>query len=57
MSRGCLARKPYPRDTRKIQLSPFVLTLRIPIMCKAHASFREMLIREIPVKILLASIA
>ena len=53
----CLAGRPYLRDTRETQLSPFVLTLRIPIMCKAHASFRGMLSHEIPTKILLASIA
>ena len=50
MSRGCLAGRPYPRDTCKTQLSPFVLTLRIPVMCKAHALFRGMLNREIPAK-------
>ena len=31
--------------TREAQLSPSVLTLRIPVMCKAHASFRGMLSR------------
>ena len=40
MSSECLAGRPYPRDTRETQLSPSDLTLRIPIMCKAHASFR-----------------
>ena len=34
-----------------------VLTLHIPVMCKTYASFRGMLSREIPAKILLASIA
>ena len=34
-----------------------ILTLRIPVMCKAHASFYVMLSREIPTKTLLASIA
>ena len=53
----CLAGRPYPRDTRKTQLSPSVLTLRIPVMCKAHASFRRMLSHEIPAKILLTSMA
>ena len=53
----CLAGKPYSRDTRETQLSPSVLTLRIPVMCKAHASFRRMLSREISAKILLTSIA
>ena len=40
------------RDTREIQLSPSGLTLRIPVMCKANASFCGMLSREIPVKTL-----
>ena len=34
-----------------------VLTLRIPVMCKAHASLHGKLSREIPVRTLLASIA
>ena len=34
-----------------------VLTLRIPVTCKAHASLRGKLSREIPAKTLLASIA
>ena len=34
-----------------------VLTLHIPIMCKAHASLRGKLSREILARILLASIA
>ena len=34
-----------------------VLTLLIPIMCKAHASLRGKLSREIPTRTLLASIA
>ena len=46
----CLVGKPYPQDTRETQLSPFGLTLRIPVMCKAHASFRGMLSRELPAK-------
>ena len=53
----CLAGRPYSRDTRETQLSPSVLTLRIPIMCRAHASFHRMLSREIPTKTFLASIA
>ena len=44
MSRGCLAGRPYPRDTRETQLFPSVLTLCIPVMCNAHASFRGMLL-------------
>ena len=57
MFRGCLARRPYPRDTRKTQLSPSVLTLYIPVICRAHASFHGMLSRELPAKTLLSSIA
>ena len=53
----CLAGRPYPRDTCETQLSPSVLTLRIPVVCRAHASFRGMLSREIPAKTLFASIA
>ena len=34
-----------------------VLTLRIAVMCKAHASLCEKLSREIPMRTLLASIA
>ena len=34
-----------------------LLTLRIPIMCKAHASLRRNLSCEIPTRTLLASIA
>ena len=33
------------------------LTLRIPVMCKAHASLRGKLNHEIPARTLLASIA
>ena len=51
MSRGCLMRRPYPRDTRETQLSPSVLTLRIPVICRAHALLRGMLSRKIPAKI------
>ena len=57
MFRECLAGKPYLRATRETQLSPFVLTLRIPVMCRAHASFRGMLSCELPAKTLLSSIA
>ena len=53
---GCLARRSYLRATRKTQLSPSILTLRIPVMCKTHASFREMLSRELPIKTLQSSI-
>ena len=50
MSRGCLAGRPYPRDTSETQLSQSVLTLRIPVMCRAHALLRGMLSREKPTK-------
>ena len=50
MSRGCLAGRPYPRDTRETQLSPSVLTLRIPVMCRAYALLCGMLSHEIPAK-------
>ena len=53
----CLAGRPYPRDTRKTQLSPSVLTLRIPVMCKAYATLRGMLSRELPARSFLSSIA
>ena len=43
--------------TREIQLSPSVLTFHIPVMCRAHASFRGMLSRELLAKTLLSSIA
>ena len=33
-----------------------ILTLRIPVMCKTHASFRGMLSRELPTKTLQSSI-
>ena len=54
---GCLVGRPYPLATRKTQLSPSVLTLRIPVMCRAHASFHGMLSHELPVKTLMSSIA
>ena len=38
------------RDTRETQLSPSVLTLRIPVMCRAHALLRGMLRREMLAK-------
>ena len=57
MFHRCLAGRPYPWDTRETHLSPFILTLCIPVMCRAHASFRGMLSREIPAKTLLSSIA
>ena len=53
----CLARRPYPRDTRETQLSLFGLTLRIPVMCKAHASFRGLLSHELLAKPLQSSVA
>ena len=53
----CLAGRPYSRDTCETQLSPSGMTLCIPVMCKAHASFRKMLSRELPAKSLQFSIA
>ena len=50
MFHECLAGRPYPRATRETQLSPSVLTLRILVMCKAHASLRGMLSHELPTK-------
>ena len=52
----CLMGRLYPRATCKTQLSPSALTLRIPVMCRAHASFRGILSRELPMKTLLSSI-
>ena len=46
----CFAGRPYPRNTRENQLSQFVMTLHIPVMCWAHASLREKSSRELPVK-------
>ena len=57
MFRECLAGRPYPRATRETQLSPSVLTLRIPIMHRAYASFHGLLSRELPVKTFISSIA
>ena len=53
----CLAGISREGLTRETQLSPSSLTLRIPVMCKAHASFRGMLSRDIPAKTLQSSIA
>ena len=53
----CLAGVSREGLTRKTQLSPSGLTLRIPVMCKAHASFCGMLSRDIPAKTLQSSIA
>ena len=44
-------------ETRETQLSPSGLSLRIPVICKAHASFRGMLSRELPTKSLQSSVA
>ena len=57
MFRECLVGMPYPRSTHETQLSLSVLTLRILVMCRAHASFHEILSRKLPVKTLLSSIA
>ena len=43
--------------TRETQLSLSVQTLRIPVICKAHASLRGKLSRETPARSLLASLA
>ena len=43
-------RRPYLQATRETQLSLFVLTLSIPVMCRANASFCGMLIHELPTK-------
>ena len=48
MSHGCLTGRPYSQVTCKTQLSPSILTLCIPVMCRAHALLRGMLSREIP---------
>ena len=53
----CLAERLYPQDTRETQLSSSGLSLRIPVICKAHASFRGMLSRELPTKSLQSSVA
>ena len=45
-----------PQATRETQLSPSILTLRILVMYKAHASFRGMLSRELLTKSLQYSI-
>ena len=56
MFHECLMGRPYPQATHETQLSPSVLTLCIPVMCSAHASFRGMLSHEIPAKTLQSSI-
>ena len=48
--------KVYPRVTRETQLSLSILTLHIPVICRAYASFCRMLSRELPAKTLLSSI-
>ena len=53
VSRESLTRKILARHNC---LHP-VLTLRIPVMCKAHASLCGMLSHKIPARTLLASIA
>ena len=50
MYRGCLAGRPYLRYTHKTQLFLSVLTLRIPVICRAHALLRGMLSHELPAK-------
>ena len=53
----CLTERLYLQDTRETQLSPSGLTLRILVICKAHASFCGMLSRELPAKSLQSSVA
>ena len=53
----CLVGRPYSQDTCETQLSPYGLTLRISVMCKAHASFHGMLSHELPAKSLQSSVA
>uniref|UniRef100_A0A7N2MR34 Uncharacterized protein n=1 Tax=Quercus lobata TaxID=97700 RepID=A0A7N2MR34_QUELO len=36
---GCVVGKAYSRATRETQFSPFVLTLRISVMCREPVSF------------------
>ena len=48
MSRGCLAGRPYPRDTRERQLSPSVLTLRIPACARHMLHFAGSLVATYP---------
>ena len=57
MSRGCLAGRPYPRDTRETQLSPSYPNSSHSNMCKSHGSLRRMLSRKLPTKTLQSSIA
>ena len=52
MFRGYLVGRLYPRDTRENQLSPSVMTLSIPVMCRAHASFHRKASQELPAKLL-----
>ena len=47
MYRKCLTGRPYSRNTHESQLSPSILTLHIPVMCRAHALLHGMLSREI----------
>ena len=57
MSRGCLAGRPYPRDTRETQLSPSYPNSSHSNMCKSHGSLCRMLSRKLPTKTLQSSIA
>ena len=45
-----LAERPYSQDTLENQLSSFVMTLRIPVMCRAHTSLRRKASRKLPTK-------
>ena len=50
MFHGYFMGRPYSRNTRENQLSPSVMTLRIPIMCRADASLHRKASRELLVK-------
>ena len=50
MFRGYLARRPYPRNTRENQLSSFVMTFLIPVMCWAHDFTSQESSRKLPTK-------
>ena len=50
MSHEYLVGKAFLQDTRETQLSSFVLTFCIPVMCRAHALLYGMLSRKIPTK-------
>ena len=57
MSCGCLAGRPYSRDTRESQLSPSYLDSSHSSIYKSHGSLRGMLSCELLAKTLQSSIA